>query len=204
MTEPTPDAPQHPVAPPPSVPLTGESVPVTTPPPSAPLPSAPLPSAPLPSAPLPSAPLPSAPLTGESAPVAVVAVAPLALVEVKPRLSAGVWVFSVLLVLLLTGLGVLGVVYTNNKRTAERVQGEQSARITQLTETTDKQTQTIDKTEQQIRDVQAQVQELTAKNAGFEACRKAVQSLYDAGVAQSTPGVQAAMAAMLRDCKEVA
>ena len=133
-------------------------------------------------------------LTAESAP----------LPAVRPRLSRAVWVFSALLVVLLAGLSVLAVVYVNNRRTADRVLGEQAAQIATLTEKSTNQSESITAKEGQIQDTKARTERLEAENASYVACKKAVQDLFDAGRNKDAAGVTAGFVAIARDCREVA
>jgi uncharacterized protein HemX len=133
-------------------------------------------------------------LTAESAPPTAV----------RPRLSRGGWVFGALLVVLLAGLSVLAVVYVNNKRTADRVLGEQTSKIATLTEKTANQRETITNKERQISDSRENTDRLRTKNAGYEACKLSVQHLFDAGQNKDNAGVIAGFIAIAQDCKEVA
>lgn len=122
----------------------------------------------------------------------------------RPRLSRAVWVFTALLVVLIAGLSALGVAYVNNKRTADRVLAEQSSHIAQLTEKTGNQEETITRKDAQLHDLQVSTDRLTQKNASYATCKKSVQDLVDAARNKVSAAIVPALAAIARDCKEVA
>ena len=119
----------------------------------------------------------------------------------KAKWSKALWVFAPLVVVLLTGLGIAGVVYANNRAVAERVQTDQRNRIDELNQTVDKNARTLTDREAELARTREEVDKTAAESKNYEKCSTTSRQFMEASDARDTAKAQALISTLVTACQ---
>jgi peptidoglycan hydrolase CwlO-like protein len=118
----------------------------------------------------------------------------------KAKWSKALWVFAALVVLLVTGLGVVGVVYANDKAVADRVLEDQQKQLDDLNKTINDRTKTISDRDAELTATRSETEDTAAKTKEFQNCSTTARQFLEAAEAEDTAKARSLLTPMMAAC----
>ena len=119
----------------------------------------------------------------------------------KAKWSKALWVFAPLLVVLLTGLGVAGVVYANDRAVADRTLIDQQKHIDELNRTVDDNAATLTKRDGELAKTRDDVDNTAAQSKPYEKCSSLARQYLEAVEARDTATAQSLVLPLANACQ---